>query len=98
MLKRRTIAFLAVLVWATFSQSAISQESKLLSLEDLLKEALEKNPQLKAARNQVNAANTRISQATAWEPPQVGIEYFQTPTSSFPNPVKDGQETDYFAQ
>lgn len=95
---KRTIAFLAAFVWAAFSQSAIAQESIPLSLEDLLKEALENNPQLIAARNQVSAATARISQATAWEPPQVGIDFFQTPVGSFPNPIKNGQETDYFAQ
>ena len=94
----RIIAFLAIFAWLAITQDIIAQESKPLALDDLLKEAIENNPQLKAARNQVSAAKTRISQATAWEPPQVGIEFFQTPTSSFPNPVKNGQETDYFAQ
>ncbi|OGC90442.1 MAG: hypothetical protein A2W25_13605 [candidate division Zixibacteria bacterium RBG_16_53_22] len=98
MIVKRTIAFLAVVIWAAVSQAVMAQESKPLLLEDLIDEALGNNPQLKAANNQVSAVKARLSQATAWEPPQVGIEFFQTPTSSFPNPVKNGQETDYFAQ
>lgn len=93
-----TIALIAVLIWVAFFQKTVAQENKPLVLEDLVNETLENNPQLKAAINQVSAAKARIGQATAWEPPQVGIEFFQTPTSSFPNAIKDGQETDYFAQ
>src|SRR4030067_2341743 len=96
MILKRTIAFLAVVIWAAVSQAVMAQESKPLLLEDLIDEALGNNPQLKAANNQVSAAKARLSQATAWEPPQVGIEFFQTPTSSFPHPVKNGQRTDYF--
>jgi outer membrane protein TolC len=94
----RIIALLAVFVSVSISEVIVAQESKQLMLDDLIKEAKATNPQLRAARNQISAAKAKINQATAWEPPQVGIEFFQTPTSSFPNPVKNGQETDYFAQ
>jgi outer membrane protein TolC len=75
-----------------------AQESKPLKLEDLIAEALQNNPQLRAARNQTAAARTKVNQATSWEAPQVGAEFYQTPIQSFPNPVKDGMETDYFVQ
>jgi len=74
------------------------QESKPLKLEDLIAEALQNNPQLRAARNQTAAARTKVNQVTSWEAPQVGAEFYQTPIQSFPNPVKDGMETDYFVQ
>jgi outer membrane protein TolC len=79
---------------------AISQRAKepILKLDDLVKEAIENNPQLRAARNQAEASWKKVGQATAWEAPQVGVEFFQTPTSSFPNPLKNGMETDYFIQ
>jgi outer membrane protein TolC len=67
-------------------------------LEDLIAEALQNNPQLRAARNQTAAARTKVNQVTSWEAPQVGAEFYQTPIQSFPNPVKDGMETDYFVQ
>ncbi len=63
-----------------------------------MKEAIENNPQLRAARSQAEAGWKKVDQVTSWEPPQIGIEFFQTPTKSFPNPAKDGMETDYFFQ
>jgi cobalt-zinc-cadmium efflux system outer membrane protein len=78
----------------------IGQTAKgpILNLDDLLKEAIENNPQLRAARNQAQASWKKVDQATAWEAPQIGVEFFNTPTSSFPNPWKSGTETDYFIQ
>ncbi len=74
------------------------QESKPLKLDELISEALHNNPQLRAGRNQTAAARTRVNQATSWDAPQVGVEFFQTPIQSFPNPFKGGMETDYFIQ
>lgn len=80
--------------------SAICQTAKepILNLDDLAKEAIENNPQLRAARSQAEASWKKVDQATSWEAPQIGVEFFQTPTSSFPNPLKNGMETDYFIQ
>lgn len=69
-----------------------------LQLAVLIQEALQNNPQLQSANLQAEATATQIRQAKAWDAPQVGIEFFQTPIQSFPNPVKDGMETDYFIQ
>jgi outer membrane protein, heavy metal efflux system len=75
-----------------------AQSAEPASLDDLIKEAVSNNPQLRAARLESAAAETRISQATSLDPPQVGIEFYQTPLRSFPNPIHDGQETDYSFQ
>lgn len=75
-----------------------SQASKVLKLDELIAEALQNNPQLRAARHQTSAARMRVDQVTSWDAPQFGMEFFQTPVKSFPNPVKDGMETDYFIQ
>jgi len=75
-----------------------AEESKPLVLQELVQEALQNNPQLQSANLQADAAETQIRQAKAWEAPQAGVEFFQTPIQSFPNPVKDGMETDYFIQ
>jgi len=75
-----------------------AQDLTLLNLDDLVVEALQNNPQLRAARNETAAAGTKRDQATSWEAPQVGIEFFQTPIQSFPDPIKNGMETDYFIQ
>lgn len=75
-----------------------AQEEKPLDLQSLIFEALQNNPQLRAARNNTAAARTRVNQATSWDAPQIGIEFYQTPVQSFPNPLKNGMETDYFIQ
>ncbi|HSD62544.1 MAG TPA: TolC family protein [Ignavibacteriaceae bacterium] len=67
-------------------------------LEELINETVRNNPQLKAARSQTEAQKTKIDQVTAWEPPQAGISFYQTPIESFPNPIKNGMETDYYIQ
>ncbi|MBI5463769.1 MAG: TolC family protein [Ignavibacteriales bacterium] len=75
-----------------------SQEAKPLSLHELMTEALQNNPQLRSVRNQTAAAKARVNQATSWEAPQVGVELYQIPVQSFPNPVKNNMETDYYLQ
>ncbi len=74
------------------------QQGNILKIDDLVAEAIQNNPQLRAARHQSAAAVTKVDQATSWDPPQVGVEFYQTPIKSFPNPIKDGMETDYFLQ
>ncbi|MBU0991409.1 MAG: TolC family protein [Proteobacteria bacterium] len=77
---------------------SLAQNVPDLLLDELVKEALDNNPGLKAARYQTLTVKTKIRQVKAWEPPQVGIEFANTPTDSFPNPLKDQMETDYFIQ
>lgn len=82
----------------TWAQLRPLGESKPLNLDELIVEALHNNTQLRAARNQTAAARTRVDQVTSWDAPQVGVEFFQTPVRSFPNPVKDQMEMDYYIQ
>ncbi len=67
------------------------------SLNELVKEALLNNPQLKAARSQTLAEQTKVKQVTAWDPPQVGFSFYQTPIQ-YLNPITNGMETDYYVQ
>jgi cobalt-zinc-cadmium efflux system outer membrane protein len=67
-------------------------------LSALVREALDKNPSLQAARLEADAAHANAGQRRAWDPPQVGIEFFETPLASFPNPIRNQRETDYFLQ
>jgi outer membrane protein TolC len=69
-----------------------------LDLNALVQEALERNPKLAAYRHQTDATRTTIDQVSALEAPEVGIEFFQIPVSSFPVLVKDNMETDYFVR
>lgn len=75
-----------------------AQEAKPLQLNELINETIQNNPQLRAARNRTEAAKSRISQVTSWDAPQIGVEFYQVPIQSFPNPIKNNMETDYFLQ
>lgn len=82
----------------SFAAIGSAQTGKTANLDSLITEALRNNPRILAAREESAAAYTRIRQSTSFESPQAGIEFFQTPIQSFPNPVKNGQETDYSIQ
>jgi outer membrane protein TolC len=88
----------SLLLYPGVRTSASAQESNPLKLEGLVVEAIQSNPQLQAARNRAGAFGKRVDQVTSWESPQIGVEFFQTPIKSFPNPAKDWMENDYFIQ
>lgn len=80
------------------SDASFSQDQKILKLDELVAEALQSNPQLRAAHRLAAAAKTKIGQVTSWDAPQIGVEFFQTPIQSFPNPLRDQMEMDYSIQ
>ena len=90
--------FLFILLGLGVYAPSSGQVNSPLVLDSLVAAALRNNPQLRAARNKASASLTRVSQVTSWESPQIGVEFFQTPIKSFPNPVKDWMENDYFIQ
>lgn len=67
-------------------------------LDSLLNLALEQNPQLHSLRHRANAAHARVGQVASLEAPQIGVEFYQTPVSSFPLPYRRNMEMDYFVQ
>ena len=73
------LAVSMIVLWPAFGQ-----QTKPLSLDALITEALKNNPQLRAARSQSAAVRARVGQSTSWEDLQIGVEFFQTPISSFP--------------
>ena len=88
-----------ILLFLIFQTNTIfSQSLDSNNLSALVHEALQNNPQLKSARSQTLAEQTKVKQVTAWDPPQVGVSFYQTPIQSFPNPIKNGMETDYYIQ
>lgn len=93
----KKIAKLILIVLALAGISDAQTNGKL-KLNYLIQEALQNNPQLRGAKNLSLAVSKRINQAKAWEAPQVGLEFFQTPISAFPNPITKGMETDYSIQ
>ncbi|HKP95312.1 MAG TPA: TolC family protein [Fibrobacteria bacterium] len=67
-------------------------------LADLVREALEKNPSLQAARLRAEAARAGADGMRALDPPRLGVEFSETPLSSFPDPLAGQTETDYFLE
>ncbi len=96
----RPLLMYAPVLLATFFgfHSARSQAMDSLDLTALVAEAVRNNPQLQAARDRASGVRMRVDQATSWESPQAGVEFYQTPIRSFPNPLKDWMENDYFLQ
>lgn len=90
--------FLLILLIAFQINISAQQVGGINELDGLVNETIQNNSQLRAARGQTDAQKTKVDQVTAWEAPQVGISFYQTPIQSFPNPLKDGMETDYFIQ
>ncbi len=99
MTKKLNFAGILILLIFLFGTLSIysQTESGSESLNELVKEALQNNPQLRAAHSQTLAEQTKVKQVTAWDPPQVGISFFQTPIQ-YLNPITNGMETDYYIQ
>jgi outer membrane protein TolC len=86
-------AFLIGVFWMPIASFA-AEETPLpvLNLEEALREAAEKNPEILEAENRKRTAAERIPQATAWEDPQVGVTQWSIP-SNFS--IGDADETWY---
>ncbi len=67
-------------------------------LNGIIDEAVKNNPSLRAAGNKIDAAQATARYAKSLDPPQVAVEFYQAPISSFPNPFKDQMEYDYSIQ
>ncbi len=78
------------------SQRVLRSDS-LQPIQAFLREVLDKNPRLQAARTRIQSFQARIPQVKAWDDPQAGVEFFATPVTSA-NPFTEGMETDYFVQ
>lgn len=61
----------------------------------LVDKALKNNPGLASALLSVDAAHSTGEHHSAWEAPEIGVDFYQTPIRSFPNPLKNQQEIDY---
>ena len=61
----------------------------------LVEIALKQNPALASAHLSTESAHSEVDQNASWEAPEVGVEAYQTPIGSFPNPLKNGREYDY---
>jgi outer membrane protein TolC len=91
------LRFIIFLMLTIFIRTSVhSQSGVTLDLDALIQEAIGHNPQLHSAHNQTAAAKAGIQQVTSLDAPQIGVEFYQMPISSFP--LKNNMETDYFVQ
>ncbi len=87
-----------VLLFTAIGSLRPARAQQTLVLDSLIAEARRNNPELLAARHKAGASAARVDQASSWESPQIGMEFYQTPTSSFPNPARHSMENDYYVQ
>ncbi len=64
----------------------------------LVSHALKHNPGIKAAEYRVKSLRTSPAHTWSLESPQIGVEFYQAPVRSFPNPLKNQMEVDYSIQ
>ena len=69
-----------------------------VQLNILVNEARTNSPALKSMDHMVDAAGAAIKEHRSLDPPQVGVEFYKSPVSAFPNPFKDQMEYDYSIQ
>lgn len=76
-------AFLIGVFWMPIASSAAEDTAlPTLDLEEALREAAERNPEILEAENRKSAAAERIPQATAWDDPHVGVTQWSIPPTS----------------
>ncbi len=100
-LKRAVSLFAGIILCIFFTASAqvdsvANQQIFDTQLHELLQEVLSGNPSLKAAGYKVAVASAASKKSL--DPPQVGVEFYQAPINSFPNPFKNQMEVDYSLQ
>ena len=70
-------AILSLLISTAHAQSAPTEPAaQKLILSQILQEARDKNPEIKAARENWEAAKARVLPEKTWKPPQAGVEYW----------------------
>ena len=67
-------------------------------LARIIDDALKNNPSLRASENKIDGARAAVDYAKSLDPPQVAVEFYNAPVSSFPNPFKNQMEYDYSIQ
>jgi outer membrane protein TolC len=68
------------------------------SLAGLVAQALEDNRSIKAAEFRIKSLHSAPGHTWYLEPPQVGVEFYQAPIKSFPDPLREQTEIDYSIQ
>src|SRR3989339_425482 len=75
----KKIIFVLMVVMVSLPNSGVWAEQDFLSLEGLIKEAQNNNPEILAAKKRWESSKARVPQAKAWEDPKVGITLEKIP-------------------
>lgn len=95
------LAFFGITVSSVLGQAdtSTSQPTPIYNeppqLAAMIDQAMKQNPSLQAAALRASAVKAGAQGQRAWPAPKVGVEFYQAPVSSFPNPLKDQMEIDY---
>jgi outer membrane protein TolC len=96
------VAFLITLVNWTHAQqnggAPLSGNQAFYSKLQTLMGAAKNNPRLAVADAKVKASEANERSQRSLDAPQVAMEFYQSPVSSFPNPFKNQMEYDYSIQ
>lgn len=87
----RYLKFLVFLLFWVLESVAPAAET--VTLDELLQEVFQNNPDIRAAGYQVEAARARISQAKALDDPMVGVMFEEVPVDTLD--VKQGEMINY---
>jgi len=89
---------LALVLGASLVPAAESRPQYEATLEGLIASARAANPGYQAAALKERAAGLSPWDAGTPDPPTLGVEFYQAPITSFPDPLKDQMEIDYSIQ
>lgn len=87
-----------IILLILLNQVSYAQTEPMAELKTLIEEALKNNPSLFSIKLEKEAAIKKSEQLKYLDPPEAGFEFYQTPIKYFPNPIKNGLETDYYFQ
>jgi outer membrane protein, heavy metal efflux system len=103
---RKPLACISILAMV-FVQISSSQPSLIdiqsnsrpfYAILQMLLDSAKSSPQLKAADATVQAAAAAVKGKRSLEPPQIAVEFYQSPLRTFPNPFNGQMEYDYSIQ
>ena len=80
---KRTLVIISILFFITTEMIIGKNQDFILKLDDLIVEALENNPDLKAQHNRWKSIEKRISQAGSLPDPVLGLNVMNLPENSF---------------
>src|SRR3990167_9847781 len=89
------VPFIFIFILFCFASISARAEEKLnspLSLEEVVVNVFEKNPELKSLHKEVEATKAKVPQVRSWEDTQIGVRFFEVP---FNAGIGSAEDIDY---